>query len=110
MLLVGKPPFESADQQTTFSKIRIIDFTFPHDIKLSDEAKAFVRALLISNPTERMTHEQILRSKFLMGPESLPEKLPVEFIRTAPTKEYIYNSIFCVEKRDEVEEEKVKIK
>ncbi|KAL1456632.1 hypothetical protein WDU94_001347 [Cyamophila willieti] len=50
--LVGKPPFESKDQDTTFAKIKALSYTFPTWV--SDKAKALVRSLLVSIPHDRL--------------------------------------------------------
>ena len=48
-LLVGKPPFETTDIKTTYRRIRTNSYNFPDQVVLSDEAKSFVKFILISD-------------------------------------------------------------
>ena len=40
--LFGKPPFETSDVKTTYSRIKKNQYTFPDSIKISKEAKSLM--------------------------------------------------------------------
>ncbi|KAH7639953.1 hypothetical protein DERF_014037 [Dermatophagoides farinae] len=50
--LCGRPPFESADMQTTYDHITHVKFSYPNYV--SDLAKDFISKLLIFKPENRM--------------------------------------------------------
>jgi len=50
--LVGKPPFESKNQEETYKKIRALQYTFPDYV--SAEARDLIRKLLVLKPKDRL--------------------------------------------------------
>jgi len=50
--LVGRPPFESKDQQTTFDKIKVIDLKYPSVVTAG--ARDLISKLLQLNPKDRL--------------------------------------------------------
>ena len=89
MLLYGVMPFEAAEQNLIYDKIKMVNFTFPADSSVSDLAKDLIKNLLVKRPESRLKPEQILQHKFFRG--YIPEKIPSEFLKTAPSKQYLYN-------------------
>ena len=67
VLLVGYPPFMEKEQTTLFKRIRNGDWKFDEKDwePISQEAKDFIRGLLVTNPKERMTTEQCLASPWI---------------------------------------------
>lgn len=61
--LVGKPPFESKDQQTTFKRIQTMDFKFPSFI--SPLARNLISRLLIHSPKNRMSLEEVRKHPWI---------------------------------------------
>jgi polo-like kinase 1 len=49
-LLVGKPPFETADVKTTYQRIKKIHYGFPEHLKLSKESKSLITKILVLDP------------------------------------------------------------
>ena len=52
-LLVGKPPFEMADMESTYKRIRQVSYSFPADLHVSSEARNLVRRILQADPERR---------------------------------------------------------
>jgi serine/threonine protein kinase len=55
-LLFGRPPFETNDVKSTYEKIKQCEYSFPKT-HASDQAKNFVRKMLVLNPAQRATVE-----------------------------------------------------
>ena len=83
-LLVGKPPFETADIKTTYRKIRMNSYCFPEHIVVSDEAKGFVKSILITDPTARPTLEELVSHSFL-NKTGVPKLMPVSTLAVPPS-------------------------
>jgi len=62
--LVGKPPFESEDNNQTYKKIIRGDFHFPDQI--SEEARDLVRKLLVKKSDARIPLEQVLKHPWIV--------------------------------------------
>lgn len=45
-LLIGKPPFETADVKTTYQKIKKNQYTFPEHVKCSKQSKSLINSIL----------------------------------------------------------------
>lgn len=63
--LTGTTPFYDKDQQATTEKILGGEFGFPDGIALSDEAKDFVRQLVVRDPAKRMRLKLALRHPWI---------------------------------------------
>lgn len=66
-LLVGRPPFETKDVQSTYKRIRGGEYAFPQAAaaRLSAEAKDLVRWTLQADPSKRPTMQQVLEHPFV---------------------------------------------
>jgi len=69
ILLCGFPPFYNEKLQLLFDQIMRADYDFPVDYwsSVSDNAKDFIRKLLVVEPKKRMTSEQALNHPWLTG-------------------------------------------
>lgn len=67
ILLCGFPPFYASSQNVLFEKILAADFDFPDPewTDISDEAKNFIRHLIVKDPKQRYTAEECLRDPWL---------------------------------------------
>jgi len=67
ILLCGFPPFYGDNDAQMFKKIKAANYKFlqPYWDEISEEAKDFVRNLLIVDPTKRMTAEKALQHTWL---------------------------------------------
>lgn len=60
---VGRPPFESKNKEKTWKKIKNLELSFP--IHLSENAKDFIRRLMVLNPEKRMSLHTARRHPFI---------------------------------------------
>jgi len=69
ILLCGFPPFYNEKLQLLFEQIMRADYDFPADYwsEISDNAKDFIRKLLVVEPSKRMNSEQALQHPWLTG-------------------------------------------
>jgi len=61
--LVGKPPFEAADEKGTYNKIKNITPVFPPTISV--EAKDLITKVLVKIPQDRMDLKEVLQHKWV---------------------------------------------
>ncbi|KAL6746859.1 serine/threonine protein kinase [Haematococcus lacustris] len=77
--LTGGPPFEAPGHQDTYRRIVRVDLKFPDTPQLSDNAKDFIRKLLVKEPSQRMDLSQVPEHpwiKALVDPAVLTGKAP----------------------------------
>lgn len=85
-LLVGRPPFETRDVKTTYSRIKSNIYSFPDNVPVSETAKSLVRWILSSDPCARPTLSQIRRHAFFSeSPYVIPDALPASALHEPPT-------------------------
>jgi len=67
ILLCGFPPFYGSTEQQIFNKILRAEYDFPSPDwdGVSEEAKGFIKALLVLNPNDRPTAEECLQSPWI---------------------------------------------
>ncbi|XP_044754347.1 aurora kinase C [Coccinella septempunctata] len=63
-LLVGRPPFETESYENTYNAIRTIKYSFPDYV--SAEAKDLISKLLVLDPDERLSLENILKHPWVL--------------------------------------------
>ncbi|XP_069740722.1 aurora kinase C-like isoform X2 [Narcine bancroftii] len=68
--LVGHPPFEAVDRQTTFRKISKVDLDFPSF--LSEGAKDLISRLLKHNPNQRLALTGVLEHSWVVKNSTKP--------------------------------------
>ena len=88
-LLCGKPPFETRDVKTTYSKIKAADYSFPENCKISKEAKNLIRKILVVDPKSRPSLKDILLDDFFNQGIAIPKLLPTSTLALKPPNEYI---------------------
>jgi len=66
-MLVGRPPFETADVKTTYRRIRYNQYSFPDTVKVSDSAKSLITSILQTDPKTRPSLDEILASPWLQA-------------------------------------------
>jgi len=82
-LLVGVPPFETEDAQTTYGRIRQATYSFPEHLDLSRASKELISSLLMPDPERRFSLDQVHNSLFLRPDYTVPRLLPISSL-TAP--------------------------
>lgn len=63
-ILIGKTPFETQNFCELLDKVKRMDYTFPKNKKISDDAKDLISKILVEDPSKRLTLDQILEHKF----------------------------------------------
>ena len=123
-LLIGKPPFEARDLNSTYKNIREINFNWPEHCKVSYCAMKLVKKILVKDPKLRPSFDEILKDDFFNQGSAIPKLLPSAALATPPTLDYIkrfipnldkngvsqlhYNERIEEEKREKEKEEKEK--
>ena len=87
-MLVGKPPFETQDVQTTYKRIKMNIYTFPESACISDPAKNLIQRILSSDPSRRPKLEDILAHPFLSA-HKIPSFLPASTLACPPSAAYV---------------------
>jgi polo-like kinase 1 len=82
-LLIGKPPFETEDVKETYKKITADKYEFPSNVFISEEAKDFIKEILVINPNDRLTPDQMLKHSF-MTITPLPKEMPTYTLSNPP--------------------------
>ena len=88
-LLVGKPPFETSDVKTTYSKIKRNSYTFPESPKVSPVAKDLVNCILALDPERRPSLNQMLEHDFFHIGRAIPKHLPSYTLACPPAESYV---------------------
>jgi polo-like kinase 1 len=88
-LIIGKPPFETSDVKTTYSRIRKNAYAFPEHVIISDGAKDLITKILIGDPKMRPNLEEICAHEFFNFGGSIPKTLPQSFLACPPSAQYI---------------------
>ena len=101
-LLIGKPPFETRDVKTTYAKIKNADFSFPENSKISTSAKNLIKKILVVDPKQRPTLNEILFDEFFNQGITIPKLMPTATLAFRPPAEYINKYI---PKKENLEEE-----
>jgi hypothetical protein len=84
-LVIGKPPFETADVKSTYKKIRENDYAFPAEPKISAEAKDLITRILRTVPSTRPSLDAIAQHPFFTGPRAFfPTSLPQTALHQIP--------------------------
>ena len=112
-LLIGKPPFESRDINVTYKHIKEIDFKFPDNAKISYAAIKLIKRILVKNPEDRPSFDEILIDDFFNQGSAIPKLLPSASLATAPTLDYIkrfipnldLNGVSKLQEQEKIEEE-----
>lgn len=88
-LLIGKPPFETSDVKKTYRKIKANDYIFPENVIISVEARNLIESLLVLDPTQRLSLENIYEHDFLSDKAKIPKSLPSSTLACPPSVSYL---------------------
>jgi polo-like kinase 1 len=95
-LLIGKPPFETSDVKTTYSRIKKNAYSFPEHIIISEAARNLISRILTLDPSKRPGLDEILDHSFFKSTKSIPKLLPTSTLACPPSasflKQYTLNS------------------
>lgn len=87
-LIIGKPPFETSDVKTTYRRIRMNSYNFPDHVPISDMAKDLIKRILVIDPKQRLTLEEVTTHPWLNS-NKIPTSLPKAFLAVPPTQQFI---------------------
>ena len=87
-MLLGKPPFETNDVKTTYKRIKMNAYTFPEHIPLSEEARDLISRILVTDPTERPSIDDIQNHPFF-SKNPIPKLLPISTLTVPPSSSYM---------------------
>ena len=88
-LLIGKPPFETKDVNTTYERIKMNLYTFPDNAIISEAAKDLITQILVLDPSKRPSLDKILAHDFFHQGTFIPKLLPTSTLACAPSLSYI---------------------
>ena len=88
-LLVGKPPFETADVKTTYRRIKMNAYTFPEAVVLSDVSKSLITRVLVSDPLKRPSLDEILAHDFFNQGNPIPKLMPSSTLSCPPSSAFL---------------------
>ena len=88
-LLIGKPPFETREVKTTYTKIKKADFSFPITSKISVAAKNIIKKILVLDPKKRPSLNELLSYDFFNQGIAIPKLLPVTTLALSLPIDYI---------------------
>lgn len=87
-MLVGKPPFETNDVKMTYKRIKMNAYTFPDHIPMSEEARELISRILVTDPLERPTIDEIMTHPFFTK-NPIPKLLPTSTLAVPPSSSYM---------------------
>mmetsp|Transcript_30482 Transcript_30482/g.30134 ORF Transcript_30482/g.30134 Transcript_30482/m.30134 type:complete len:256 (+) Transcript_30482:659-1426(+) len=88
-MLVGKPPFETSDVKTTYRRIRMISYSFPDNVPLSESSKNMISQILVCDPNKRPTLDDLLKHPFFSQGNGFPKLLPPSTLACPPSESYL---------------------
>ena len=92
-LILGKYPFYDNYYNKNILKEQIInvDYEFPENAVISNAAKDLIKQILVKEPKQRPTLNQILQHDFFQLGRAIPKLLPLVFKDKEPSINYIKN-------------------
>ncbi|OMJ83722.1 hypothetical protein SteCoe_15264 [Stentor coeruleus] len=87
-MLVGKPPFQAEDARNTYKRIQGNKYSFPEATPISPEARDLIGSILQTNPSSRLTLDQIIDHPFL-NKNTIPRTLPISTLCVPPSNTYL---------------------
>ena len=85
-LYFGIPPFETEDANSTYQRIKECAYVIPKTVNTPPEAINLINKILVRNPADRPTLDEILTSDFMKLGHGVPKELPSVCSKKAPTK------------------------
>jgi polo-like kinase 1 len=86
-LLVGRPPFETSDLQTTYRRIKTCSYSFPDSAHLSHQAISLISSILVLDPSKRLSLKDIEGHRFFATP--LPSSMPMTTLACPPADKFV---------------------
>jgi len=87
-MLFGKPPYETPDVKQTYKRIKSNEYYFPENVPITPEAKDLIESILVLDPKQRLTLEEILVHPWISEME-IPKMLPLSTLACPPSANYL---------------------
>ena len=87
-MLYGRAPFETHDVKLTYKRIKMLSYHFPEGINISPEARDLVSRILVLNPLERPSIDEIMNHGFFTK-NPIPKLLPKSTLAVPPSSSYL---------------------
>jgi polo-like kinase 1 len=104
-LLIGKPPFETADVKTTYKKIKMNSYNFPESSPISSLAKNLIQSILNTDPKKRPTLADIASNEYFAF--NIPKTLPTSCLACPPSYSYMRQFGHTCSKEEKMKMEEV---
>lgn len=88
-LLIGKLPFETNKTKEIYKRIRLQNYSFPQNAKISVPAKELIENILVIEPHKRPSLEEILKSDFMNMGTSIPKTISQSTLACPPNVNFI---------------------
>ena len=88
-LIIGKLPFETNKTKETYKRIRLKNYSFPQNAKISIPAKELIENILVLEPHKRPSLEEILKSDFMNMGTSIPKTISQSTLACPPNANFI---------------------
>lgn len=82
-MIVGKPPFQSKDVKAIYAKIKVNEYEFPSESRISASAKSLIASLLSTDPDNRPSLDDIASHRFFNS-GVMPRSIPVTAVKQEP--------------------------
>ncbi|OMJ78588.1 hypothetical protein SteCoe_21568 [Stentor coeruleus] len=97
-MLIGIPPFQSEDARATYKRIQDNNYSFPDTEHISSEAKDLISSILQTDPSARLTLNQIIDHPFF-NKNLIPKTLPLSTLCIPPSATYLKHFEGCLEEK-----------
>ena len=87
-MFYGKAPFETHDVKLTYKRIKMLSYYFPEGISISPEAKDLISRILVLDPLERPSIDEIMNHDFFTK-NPIPKLLPKCTLAVPPSSSYL---------------------
>eukprot|EP00826_Nyctotherus_ovalis_P003596 TRINITY_DN10737_c0_g2_i5.p2 TRINITY_DN10737_c0_g2~~TRINITY_DN10737_c0_g2_i5.p2 ORF type:complete len:301 (+),score=72.67 TRINITY_DN10737_c0_g2_i5:398-1300(+) len=91
-MLFGVLPFEAADVNSTYKRIKTNSYSFPENIPASSPAKDLISQIFNLDPAKRPTLDKILEHPFMHMIENLPRTMPASTLARPPEPVFVKQS------------------
>ena len=79
----------SCNKKETYKRIRLKNYSFPQNSKISQPAKELIQNILVLEPHKRPTLDEILKSDFMNMGTSIPKVMPQSTLACPPNANFI---------------------
>ena len=88
-LIIGKPPFETNNVKETYKRIKMGNYNFPENALLSNPTREIIQRILVLDPNQRPSLDDILLSDFFNMGISIPKVMQHSTLACPPNLNYI---------------------